>query len=67
MYYCLSNARFPAQSPEMSMRRLADYSFMLRDYRFAYSIYDLVRKDFKTNEKANKFLAGTLVICQFEP
>ncbi|KAJ3290281.1 Trafficking protein particle complex 8 [Borealophlyctis nickersoniae] len=41
------------------MRRLADYAFMLRDYRFAFSTYDSVRRDFQNNEKYVKFLAGT--------
>ncbi|KAJ3068765.1 hypothetical protein HK102_007093, partial [Quaeritorhiza haematococci] len=50
---------YPYNAPEFLMRKLADYSFMLRDYRFAYSVYDSVRKDFQNNEKAAKYYAGT--------
>lgn len=48
------------------MRKLADYAFMLRDYRFAHSIYDAVKRDYY-NDKAYKYLAGTqemLGLCQ---
>ncbi|KAJ3044711.1 Trafficking protein particle complex 8 [Rhizophlyctis rosea] len=51
-------AIFPYNGPEFTMRRLADYSFMLRDYKFAYSTYDIVRKDFQASDKYIKFLAG---------
>jgi trafficking protein particle complex subunit 8 len=36
---------------EAQTRRLADFAFMIRDYRLATSMYDLVRKDFM-NDKA---------------
>ena len=47
-------------SPEAQLRKLADYAFMLQDYRFAMSIYDTVKKDF-ANDKALKHVAGTHV------
>lgn len=37
---------YPPDSPEATMRQLADYAFMLRDWRLAYTTYDLVRADF---------------------
>ena len=40
------------------MRKLADHAFMLRDYRFAMSTYETVKKDFQGVEKYNKYLAG---------
>ncbi|KAJ3168104.1 hypothetical protein HK101_011676 [Irineochytrium annulatum] len=40
------------------MRKLADYSFMLRDYKFAYSVYETVKKDF-SGERAFKYHGGT--------
>jgi hypothetical protein len=43
------------------MRKLADFAFMLRDYRLAQSIYDTVRKDFQLEDKAMKYYAGTIV------
>ncbi|KAI8819635.1 ER-golgi trafficking TRAPP I complex 85 kDa subunit-domain-containing protein [Fimicolochytrium jonesii] len=50
---------FPHNAPEMVMRRLADFAFMLRDYRLAFQTYDLVRKDFQNNDKLLKYHAGT--------
>ncbi|KAI9649858.1 hypothetical protein NHQ30_002440 [Ciborinia camelliae] len=44
-------------SPEALMRKLADYSFMLRDWKLAQQIYDLLRSDF-TNDKAWKYHAA---------
>ncbi|RFU26600.1 hypothetical protein B7463_g9730, partial [Scytalidium lignicola] len=44
-------------SPEAIMRKLADYAFMLRDYKLAQSIYDLLRSDF-SNDKAWKYHAA---------
>ncbi|KAJ1345343.1 hypothetical protein BSLG_000856 [Batrachochytrium salamandrivorans] len=49
---------FPFLSPEMIMRRLADYAFILRDYKYALSVYDSVKKDFSTNERYAKYFAG---------
>ena len=39
------------QSQEAQTRKLADFAFMLRDFRLAASTYDLVRRDF-SNDKA---------------
>lgn len=44
-------------TPEALMRKLADYSFMLRDFKLAHSTYDLLRSDFQ-NDKAWKYHAG---------
>ena len=49
---------FPYTSPEMVMRRLADYSFMLKDYKYAQTIYESVKKDFSSSDKFAKFYAG---------
>ncbi|CAO3682429.1 unnamed protein product [Rhizopus microsporus] len=49
---------YPFAAPEAQMRKLADFAFMLRDYKFAYTIYDTVRRDYAT-EKAYKYHAGT--------
>jgi hypothetical protein len=48
---------FAHQSPEAQMRRLADFSFQIGDYRTAQAVYDSIRKDFAT-EKAWKYQAG---------
>lgn len=42
------------------MRKLADFAFMIRDYKFAHTIYDTVRRDYAT-DKAFKYHAGTQV------
>ena len=42
---------------EATMRKLADYAFMLRDWKFALSTYELLRVDF-ASDKAWKYLAG---------
>ncbi|KAE9978111.1 hypothetical protein EG327_007519 [Venturia inaequalis] len=44
-------------TPEAIMRKLADYAFMLRDFKLAQSTYDLLRGDFD-NDKAWKYYAG---------
>lgn len=39
----------PATS-EATMRQLADYAFMLRDWKLAYATYELLRADFATDK-----------------
>ncbi|KAF8463514.1 ER-golgi trafficking TRAPP I complex 85 kDa subunit-domain-containing protein [Kalaharituber pfeilii] len=55
-YDAISGSYIPT-SPEAQMRKLADYAFMLRDWKLAHSIYDLLRVDF-SNDKAWKYHAG---------
>lgn len=42
---------YPPETPEAVLRQLADYAMMLRDWRLAYSTYDLMRSDF-SHDKA---------------
>jgi trafficking protein particle complex subunit 8 len=44
-------------TPEALMRKLADFAFMLRDWKLAMSTYDLVRGDFG-NDKAWRYQAA---------
>lgn len=44
-------------APEAILRKLADYAFMLRDFKLAQSTYDLLRTDYN-NDKAWKYYAG---------
>ncbi|KAI9783427.1 MAG: hypothetical protein M1816_001401 [Peltula sp. TS41687] len=44
-------------APEAIIRKLADYAFMLRDWKLAYTTYDMLRADFQT-DKAWKYYAG---------
>lgn len=51
---------YPHASPEAQMRKLADWAFMLRDYKFAASVYETVKKDFAA-DKAWKYYGGAQV------
>lgn len=44
-------------TPEAIMRKLADYAFMLRDYKLAQSVYEITSQDYKS-DKAWKLYAG---------
>jgi hypothetical protein len=44
-------------APEALMRKLADYCFMLRDFKLALSTFDILRQDFQ-NDKAWRHYAG---------
>ncbi|KAG6366891.1 hypothetical protein INS49_001072 [Diaporthe citri] len=44
-------------TPEAIMRKLADYAFMLRDWKLSMSTYELLRSDF-SNDKAWKYHAA---------
>lgn len=48
---------YPPSTPEALMRRLADYAFMLRDFKLAFTTYELLRTDY-ANDKAWKYQAG---------
>ena len=49
-------------TPEAILRKLADYAFMLRDYKLASSIFELLRSDYDS-DKAWKHLAGANEMC----
>ena len=48
---------YPSETPEATMRQLADYAFMLRDWKLSHSTYELLRIDFG-NDKAWKYHAA---------
>ena len=50
---------YTSETPEHLMRKLADYAFMLRDYKLAQSVYEMLRNDF-ANDKAWKYQAGAI-------
>ena len=66
--YDAASGTYPPESPEFTMRQLADYSFMLRDFKLAYSTYDLIRSDFAHDKAwahhaaANEMSATTYLI-----
>lgn len=49
-------------SPEQAIRKLADWSLMLKDYKYAYSTYDIIKKDY-TNDKAWMYVASAQEMC----
>ncbi|EHK46258.1 hypothetical protein TRIATDRAFT_128499 [Trichoderma atroviride IMI 206040] len=49
---------YRADTSEAIMRKLADFAFMLRDWKLAHSTYDLLRSDF-SESKAWKYHAAT--------
>ncbi|EPX71187.1 TRAPP complex subunit Trs85 [Schizosaccharomyces octosporus yFS286] len=56
---------YSADKPEAVKRRMADFLFMLREYKRAYEIYDELRKTF-CQERAWNYLASCLeaqIIC----
>lgn len=57
MSYNSSGGYYLAESPEMILRKLADWYFMLGDYKNAYTIYGLVKKDM-INDKAYAHLSS---------
>ncbi|KFZ09639.1 hypothetical protein V502_08612 [Pseudogymnoascus sp. VKM F-4520 (FW-2644)] len=48
---------YQPDTPESIMRKLADYAFMLRDWKLAQSVYELLRSDFN-NDKAWRYYAA---------
>lgn len=48
---------YPVNSVEALARRLADFSFMLRDYRYSASIYDNLRRDY-TQDRAWRYVSA---------
>lgn len=49
-------------TPEAILRKLADYAFLLRDYKLAASTYEMLRTDYG-NDKAWKYHAGANEMC----
>lgn len=56
--YNTTKSYYGYNSPEALLRKLGDFAFMLRDYGFAYSTYELLKGDFH-NSKAWSYLAAS--------
>lgn len=56
-HYVANMGYYPPEAPEATMRQLADFSLMLRDWRSAHGIYELVRSDF-AHDQAWAYHAG---------
>ncbi|RKF55109.1 Transport protein particle subunit trs85-2 [Golovinomyces cichoracearum] len=55
--YDIGRGYYRPDAPEALMRKLADYAFMLRDWKLALGTYDLLRSDF-SSDKAWKYHAA---------
>lgn len=53
---------YQPDSPEAVLRKMADFAFMLRDWKLSASTYEIVRSDFG-NDKAWKYHAGAHEMC----
>ncbi|CAK7220887.1 hypothetical protein SBRCBS47491_004340 [Sporothrix bragantina] len=53
---------YSAEANEAILRKLADYAFMLRDWKLAMSTYDILRADY-TSDKAWKYHAAANEMC----
>lgn len=69
--YDAAQGIYQPDSAEATMRKLADYAFMLRDWKLALSTYELLRSDFNTDKAwryhaaANEMAAiSTLLVPQ---
>ena len=49
---------YPPETPQSTMRQLADHAFMLRDWKLAYSIYDFLRSDYGHDKAWNYHAAA---------
>ncbi|WVQ74505.1 hypothetical protein IAR50_004106 [Cryptococcus sp. DSM 104548] len=57
--YNVAAGYYPLTAIEGLSRRLADFAFMLRDYRFASNIYDSLRKDYAQDRAFRYATAAT--------
>ncbi|KAK2753139.1 hypothetical protein FQN54_007964 [Arachnomyces sp. PD_36] len=53
---------YKPETPEALLRKMADYAFMLRDWKLSTSTYELLRSDF-SNDKAWRHHAGVNEMC----
>lgn len=49
-------------SVEQTIRKLADWSLILKDFKYAYSTYDLIKKEYN-NDRAWAYVASTQEMC----
>lgn len=55
--YDATRGFYVPDAPEAILRKLADYAFMLRDWKFSATIYELLLSDY-SNDKAWRYHAG---------
>ncbi|KAJ5737014.1 uncharacterized protein N7483_002139 [Penicillium malachiteum] len=60
--YDPTNHNYSPDMPEAILRKMADFSFMLRDWKLSASTYEMIQSDFK-NDKAWEYHAGAHEMC----
>lgn len=60
--YDAAHGFYRPDAPEAVLRKLADFAFMLRDWKLSTSTYELLRSDY-SNDKAWKYHAGAHEMC----
>ncbi|KAJ5083550.1 TRAPP III complex Trs85 [Penicillium angulare] len=60
--YDSTNNSYSPDSPEAVLRKMADFAFMLRDWKLSASTYEMIQSDYK-NDKAWKYHAGVNEMC----
>lgn len=60
--YDASKNFYHPTSPEAILRKMADFAFMLRDWKLSGATYEMIRSDFG-NDKAWKYHAGAHEMC----
>ncbi|KAL4903244.1 hypothetical protein BDW74DRAFT_53592 [Aspergillus multicolor] len=60
--YNVSQGYYHYDYSEAILRKMADYAFMLRDWKLAASTYELLRSDY-ANDKAWRYHAGAYEMC----
>lgn len=60
--YDVAHGYYRPDTPEALLRKMADFAFMLRDWKLSASTYELLRSDY-ANDKAWKYHAGTYEMC----
>lgn len=54
---------YSPDAPEAIMRQLADYAFMLKDFKFAFSTYESIRSDFNNDRAWLYHASATELAC----
>ncbi|EAW14520.1 TRAPP III-specific subunit 85 family protein [Aspergillus clavatus NRRL 1] len=60
--YDITHGFYKPDAPEAVLRKMADFAFMLRDWKLSASTYDLLRSDY-SNDKAWRYHAGAHEMC----
>lgn len=60
--YNTQQGYYHKSSPQQVIRKLADWSLILKDFKYSYSIYDFIKRDY-INDKAWNYVASIQEMC----